>query len=57
MSMWYQWFIAAPTMIIDRPWVLSALSANSRAIWMAFSRETPVITSCQAGVPGTLASS
>ncbi len=57
MSMWYQWFIAAPTMIMDRPWVLSALSANSRAIWMAFSRETPVMTSCQAGVPGTLASS
>ncbi|MNY03380.1 hypothetical protein D3C86_1359940 [compost metagenome] len=56
MSMWYQWFIAAPTMIIERPRVLSALSANSRAIWIAFSRLTPVICSCQAGVPGTVAS-
>ena len=46
----------APMMIIDLPWVLWAFSANSRAIWMTFSRDTPVMASCQAGVPATLAS-
>ena len=50
MSAWYQWFIAAPMMIIDRPLVFSALVANSRATWMILSRETPVIFSAQAGV-------
>ncbi|CAM4321642.1 hypothetical protein VRRI112168_20370 [Vreelandella rituensis] len=50
MSMWYQWFMPAPTMIMLRPLVLWALSANSRAMRVACSAETPVIFSCQAGV-------
>ena len=50
MSAWYQWFIAAPMMIIDLPCVLSALSANWRATVMTWSRGTPVIFSCHAGV-------
>ena len=48
--MWYQWFIAAPTITIERPWVFSALSANSRATVMIWLRGTPVIFSAQAGV-------
>ncbi len=31
MSLWYQWFIAAPMITIDLPCVLSAFSANWRA--------------------------
>jgi hypothetical protein len=50
MSLWYQWFMAAPMMTIERPWVLSALSANWRATVMTCSRGTPVMLSCQAGV-------
>ena len=30
--LWYQWFTPAPRIIIERPWVLCAVSANSRAI-------------------------
>ena len=56
MSMWYQWFIAAPMMIMDRPVVFSALVANSRATVMMASRFTPVMFSAQAGVPGTSSS-
>ena len=50
MSLWYQWFIAAPMITIDLPCVLSALSANWRATVIICSRGTPVIFSCQAGV-------
>ena len=50
MSMWYQWFIAAPMMIMDRPLVFSAFDANSRATVMIWSRGTPVMVSAQAGV-------
>ena len=57
MSMWYQWFMAAPTMTMDLPRVRSALLANSRATWMTLAGATPVICSCQAGVLGTEASS
>ena len=53
MSMWYQWFIAAPMMIMDLPPVFSAFRANSRATWTIRSAFTPVIFSAQAGVPGT----
>ncbi len=35
---------------IDLPWVLSALSANWRAIVITWSAGTPVIFSCHAGV-------
>ena len=37
-------------MTIERPLVFSALSANSRATVMIWSRGTPVIFSAQAGV-------
>jgi hypothetical protein len=50
MSLWYQWFSAAPRMTIDLPWVLSALSANSRATVMMSARGTPQCFSAQAGV-------
>ena len=50
MSAWYQWFMAAPMITIDLPWVLSALSANWRATVMSWSRGMPVMRSCQAGV-------
>jgi hypothetical protein len=50
MSLWYQWFIAAPMMTIDLPLVLSAFSANWRATVITCSRGTPVMRSCQAGV-------
>ena len=50
MSLWYQWFMAAPMMTMDLPLVLSALSANWRATAITWSRLTPVIFSCQAGV-------
>ncbi len=50
MSMWYQWFIAAPMITIALPRVLSALSANSRATCVARAAGTPVMRSCQAGV-------
>ena len=56
MSAWYQWFSAAPTMIIERPLVFSALVANWRATWMILSRDTPVIFSAHAGVYGTSSS-
>ena len=56
MSLWNQWFIAAPTMIMLRPPVRCAVRANSRAISMTCARGTPVIFSCQAGVPGTSSS-
>ncbi|MNC36583.1 hypothetical protein D3C75_851120 [compost metagenome] len=56
MSLWNQWFMPAPTMIIERPWVLSAVRANSRAISITSPRGTPVMRSCQAGVPGTFSS-
>ena len=57
MSAWNQWFIAAPMMIIERPWVFSALVANSRATCTILSRETPVMVSAQAGVYGVVSSS
>ncbi len=50
MSAWYQWFIAAPMITMDRPRVFSALRANSRATVMIWSRGTPVMLSAQAGV-------
>jgi hypothetical protein len=50
MSLWYQWFMAAPMMTMDLPWVLSAFSANWRATVISCSRGVPVIFSCQAGV-------
>jgi hypothetical protein len=56
MSLWNQWFMPAPTMIMLRPRVLSAVRANSRAISMTSARDTPVIFSCHAGVPGTSSS-
>jgi hypothetical protein len=56
-SEWYQWFVPAPMMIIERPWVCSALRANSRAIRVHCSAGTPVIAACHAGVPGDSASS
>ena len=43
--MWYQWFTPAPRIIIERPWVLCAVSANSRAICSICWRGTPVICS------------
>ena len=56
MSEWYQW-LAAPMTIMERPLVASAFAANSRAMRMTTSGETPVIDDCQAGVPGLSASS
>ena len=53
MSMWYQWFIAAPMMTMDLPRVFSALEANSLATWTILAAGTPVIFSAHAGVPGT----
>ena len=50
MSQWNQWFIAAPMITIDLPCVLSALSANWRAMVMTCSAGTPVIFCCHAGV-------
>ena len=50
MSLWYQWFMPAPMMTIERPSVFSAFSANWRATVMIWARGTPVICSCQAGV-------
>jgi hypothetical protein len=50
MSQWYQWFIAAPMITMERPWVFSAFNANSRATVMIWSRGTPVIFYAQAGV-------
>ncbi len=50
MSQWNQWFIAAPMITIDLPWVLSALSANWRATVITWSAGTPVIFCCHAGV-------
>ena len=43
MSMWYQWFIAAPMITIDLPSVFSALVANPRATAMICSRGTELI--------------
>ncbi len=56
-SPWNHWQIPAPMMIIDRPPDSSALVANSRAIRMQASAGTLVISSCQAGVYGLVASS
>ena len=50
MSQWYQWFIAAPMMTIDLPWVLSALAANWRATVITSCAFTPVMASCHFGV-------
>ena len=50
MSMWYQWFIAAPMITIDLPLVFSAFDANPRATAMICSRGTVVIFSAHAGV-------
>ena len=51
MSLWYQWFMAAPMITIDLPSVFSALSANWRATAIDLRRAaTPVMRSCQAGV-------
>ncbi|MND08800.1 hypothetical protein D3C83_316820 [compost metagenome] len=56
MSLWYQWFIAAPMITIDLPCVLSAFSANCRATVITCSRGAPVMRSCQAGVYGVSSS-
>ena len=56
MSMWYQWFIAAPMITIERPRVRSALPAKPRATDAIRSRATPVIASAQAGVQGSSSS-
>ena len=56
MSMWYQWLSPAPRITIERPLVVSAFCANSRATWMIAWRGTPVTFSAQAGVKGTSAS-
>ena len=56
MSMWYQWFIAAPMITIERPRVRSALPAKPRATDAIRSREMPVIASAQAGVQGSISS-
>lgn len=53
MSEWNQWLAPAPMMIIDRPPERSALSANSRAMRTVVVPGTPVISSAQAGVPGS----
>ena len=37
MSWWYQWFMPAPMMTIERPLVFSAFSANPRATAIALS--------------------
>ena len=50
MSEWYQWFVPAPSVIIERPPDSSALAANSRAIRVTVSAGTEVISSCHAGV-------
>ncbi len=42
---------------MERPPDCSALNANSRATWMTVAAGTEVISSCQAGVCGWLASS
>ena len=52
MSEWNQWFVPAPSRIIDRPRVASAFAANSRPIRATVAAGTPVISSCQAGVYG-----
>lgn len=54
MSMWYQWLTPAPRIIIERPCVLWAVSANSRAMVSIYWRGTPVICSPQAGVYGLI---
>jgi hypothetical protein len=56
MSLWYQWFMAAPMITIDLPCVLSAFSANCRATVITCERGTPVIASCHAGVYGVSSS-
>jgi hypothetical protein len=56
MSLWYQWFIAAPMITIDLPCVLCALSANCRATVISCARGVPVMRSCHAGVYGVSSS-
>ena len=56
MSQWYQWFIAAPMITIERPCVLCAFSANWRATVITCARGVPVMRSCQAGVYGVSSS-
>ena len=56
-SPWNHWQMPAPMMIIDRPPESTAFWANSRAMRIAASAGTEVISSCQAGVYGVAASS
>ena len=56
-SAWNHWQMPAPMMIIDRPWTARRCAANSRAIRMHASAGTLVISACQAGVYGAVASS
>ena len=56
-SEWYQWFVPAPRVIIERPPDSSAFAANSRATRVTVSAGTEVISSCQAGVYRLAASS
>ena len=50
MSLWYQWLIAAPMMIMDLPRVFEALSANSRPVRSMSAALTPVTLAAHAGV-------
>src|SRR5262249_55013021 len=49
MSWWYQWFMPAPMITVERPRVFAALSANSRATAIALSAGTPVLGACPRG--------
>ena len=51
MSWWYQWFIAAPMMIIERPLrLLGGFGELARDRDHLVRARTPVISSCHFGV-------
>ena len=40
MSMWYQWFIAAPTMTMDRPWSIGVVGKLARDLYDLLAADT-----------------